>query len=242
MIQSSVANPTFLFAFTAGFASFLSPCVLPVIPAFLAHLGGTTFDEEKLSRKKIFVSSLLFVLGFSIIFGLLGVLLNSVLRDASTEILMWLSRVAGVIIIAFGLHLTGIVKFGFLERERGLGFIDEMEPSYLTSFVFGGAFAVAWTPCVGPLLGSVLSLAVTNPLGAFPLLVSYSLGLGVPFLLVGLFPARFIQFRKSFGGKGAKIQMAFGYILIALGMLVFVNKLALVANVEFLTEMLSEGG
>lgn len=231
-------DPTLLFAVTAGLASFLSPCVLPVIPAFLAHLGGTSLGED-VSRKRLFLSSLLFVLGFSLVFAVLGVLLNSFLRDASSEILVWLSRLAGAVIIVFGLHLAGLLEFRFLEQEYGSGVVDRLEPGYFTSFVFGAAFAVAWTPCVGPILGSVLSLAVTKPLGAFPLLVAYSAGLGTPFLLVGLFPVRFDRLKQRYGGRLAGLQRLFGYVLIALGVLVFTMRLSAIANVELLTELVS---
>lgn len=231
-------DPTLFFAVTAGLASFLSPCVLPVIPAFLAHLGGTSLDRN-VSRKRLFLSSILFVVGFSIVFAVLGVLLNSVLRSASSEILVWLSRIAGVVIIVFGLHLAGLLEFHFLEQEYGLGLVDRLEPGYFTSFVFGAAFAVAWTPCVGPLLGSVLSLAVTNPFSAFPLLIGYSFGLGTPFLLVGLFPIRFSRLKSKYGGKLSGLQRLFGYVLIALGVLVFTMRLSAIANMELLTRLVS---
>ncbi|MFB6283272.1 MAG: cytochrome c biogenesis CcdA family protein [Halobacteria archaeon] len=236
-MHSPTGDPTLSFAFAAGLASFLSPCVLPVIPAFLAQLGGTTLQEGEVSRRKMFTSSLLFVIGFSLVFAVVGVLLNSVFRSASTEILKWLSRFAGTLIIVFGLQLTGLIELEFLEKERSFGFIDRMGPGYVSSFVFGAAFAIAWTPCVGPLLGSVLSLAVTNPVGAFPLLTTYSLGLGLPFLLVGLFPTEITGAFRSHGGTLKKVQMVFGYVLIALGVLVFTQRLSAVADFGFVNEI-----
>lgn len=237
---AAAAHPSLVFAFAAGTASFLSPCVLPVLPAFIAHLGGTTLDEDTVSRRKVFLSTVLFVLGFSMVFGVLGVLLQGVFRDASAEILTWISRVAGVIIIAFGVHLAGLVTFEGLESERGLTrLIDRMEPGYATSLLFGGAFAVAWTPCVGPLLGSVLGLAASEPASAFPLLVTYAGGIGAPFLLVGLFPTRLTQAARGRGVALQRIQRFFGYVIVALGVLVFTNQLSRVANFEFVVGLLS---
>ena len=231
-------DPTLAFAFAAGLASFLSPCVLPVIPAFLAQLGGTTLKEGEVSRKKMFTSSVLFVVGFSLVFAVVGVLLNGVFRGTSNEILAWMSRLAGIVIILFGIQLTGLVEFEFLERERSMSVFDRIGEGYLSSFVFGAAFAVAWTPCVGPLLGSVLSLAVTNPVGAFPLLTTYSLGLGTPFLVVGLFPTKITGYFRGTGGKLKKIHTFFGYVLILLGILVFTQKLSAVANFGFVNEVI----
>lgn len=241
-----------MYAVAAGTASFLSPCVLPVLPAFVAHLGGTSIATEgdpdvvgddrtpAGARRRVFLSTLAFVLGFALVFALLGVLLQGVLRSASTEILAWASRVAGVIIVGFGLHLTGLVVVEPLERERGLTrLFTGRESSYATSLLFGGAFAVAWTPCVGPLLGSVLGLAAAQPVHAFPLLVAYAAGIGAPFLLVGLFPGRLIDAARGNGALLARIQRGFGYVMIALGVLVFANELSRVANVEFIVRLLS---
>jgi len=233
-------HPSLVFAFVAGTASFLSPCVLPVLPAFIAHLGGTSLEGEQVSRRRVFLSTLAFVLGFSIVFAGLGVLLQGVFRSASAEILTWLSRVAGVVIVAFGLHLAGLVRFQGLQRERGLTqYVDRFEPGYATSLLFGGAFAVAWTPCVGPLLGSVLGLAASEPASAFPLLITYAVGLGAPFLLVGLFPARLASGLRGQGKRLEYVQQAVGYVVVSLGVLVFTNQLSRVANVEFLVEVLA---
>ena len=122
----------------------------------------------------IFINSVFFVLGFSIIFSLVGVLLQSVLSSISYTVQKWLGYVGGTIIIFFGLYLLGLIKIPFLEKEHKLKVKRRFKYSYLTSFVFGSAFAVGWTPCVGAILGAILTLAVTNPASAFPLMISYS--------------------------------------------------------------------
>ncbi|MCH8251489.1 MAG: sulfite exporter TauE/SafE family protein, partial [Planctomycetes bacterium] len=175
-------------AFVAGIVSFLSPCVLPIIPGFLAYLSGVSLQESKGRRRlAIFINSVFFVLGFSVIFALLGVLLNTVLSGVAYEAQTWLARIGGAIVIVFGLYLTGLLRIGFLEREHKFRVTRKFQSRYMTSFVFGSAFAAGWTPCVGAALGAILGLAAINPGSAFSLLMSYSLGLGLPFLAVGLF-------------------------------------------------------
>ena len=135
----------------------------------------------------IFIASIFFVLGFSTVFSLLGVLLQGVLANVSYTVQAWLSRIGGAVIIFFGLYLLGLIRPSFLEQEKKIHLKRRFNSLYLTSFVFGAAFAVGWTPCVGPILGAILTLAVTQPGSAFGFLLAYTLGLGLPFLLVGLF-------------------------------------------------------
>lgn len=232
------SDPTLLFSFVAGLVSFLSPCVLPVIPAFLAHLAGTTLDAEEVDRYSMFFSAFLFVLGFSLVFAILGVLINSVLEQVANQVLVWLSRVAGVIIILFGLHLAGLINISFLEREHTFDVPGNVKSKHITSFLFGAAFAVGWTPCVGPILGSIFTLAAVQPGSAFVYLLTYSLGLGIPFLLVGLFPTQSTGFIKKYRGPVRYVTIMFGYILIIIGILVFTMHVSALANVEILNEVL----
>src|SRR3989338_6661917 len=187
-----MAEPTLIIAFIAGIVSFVSPCVLPLIPGFLAYLSGTSAGQQG-ARLKIFMNSVAFVLGFSVIFALLGVLLNTILERVSYNVQTWLSRIGGIIIILFALYILGLIKINFLEREHKFAVKKKFSITYVTSFVFGAAFAVGWTPCVSAILGSVFALAVTNPSLGFVLLLSYALGLGVPFLLVGLFTTQAVK-------------------------------------------------
>ncbi len=232
-----MVEPTLALAAVAGLASFLSPCMLPVIPAFLAQLAGTSLDVSDLKRRDVLLGTVLFVSGFSAVFAVLGVVLGAVLQGAATEVLAWLSRLAGSIVIVLGLHLTGLLRLSVLDREYR-AHPGMLKTGHLPSFLFGASFAVAWTPCVGPILGSTLALATTQPASAFPLLLAYALGLGAPFLLVGLFPSRAFAVLRRHRKAAARLHVAFGAVLIGMGVLVFTNKLSLLANFQLLNEVL----
>jgi len=224
-------EPTLALAAAAGLASFLSPCMLPVIPAFLAQLAGTTLGGASPGRGGAFTNAALFVAGFSVTFTVLGVALNLMLAGVAAEVLVWVSRVAGAVIIVLGLHLTGLLRLPILDRPYA------MAPGRVTPILFGASFAVAWTPCVGPILGSVLALAAARPASAFPLLLAYAIGLGAPFLLAGLFPARAFAFLKKHRRTAAYLHVAFGGALIGMGVLVFAGRLNLLANFPLISEV-----
>ena len=225
-------------AFLGGLISFLAPCVLPIIPGFLAYLAGASTGDTGSKRKEIFINSVFFVLGFSIIFALLGVLLNTLLEGIAYDVQIWLSRIGGVMIIFFGLYLVGLIKIPFLEKEYKFGVKATFKSRYATSFLFGLAFAVGWTPCVGPALGVILGLAATQPGSAFILLLTYALGLGIPFLIVGAFTGQAAEFINRHGVGLKYLNIVFGVILLALGVLIFTQKLSLIANFEFLNRLL----
>ena len=229
---------TVIASFLAGIASFLSPCVLPLIPGFLAYLSGTSLKDTHGARARYFLNSVAFVLGFSVVFAGLGVLLNTVLQSVSYTVQLWLSRLGGLIIIAFGLYLLGLIKISYLEREHKLSVKKKFRVTYLTSFVFGAAFAVGWTPCVGAVLGSILTLAATQPGMSFALLTSYSLGLGIPFLLVGLFTGQALALIKKSEMVLKYFNLIMGIFLITLGILVFTQTLSLVANWNAVNQIL----
>jgi cytochrome c-type biogenesis protein len=210
--------------------------MLPVIPAFLAQLAGTSLGTPELGRKDVLLSTVLFVAGFSAVFAALGVALNAALQGAATEVLAWLSRLAGTVVILLGLHLTGLLRLPILERGYSAR-PKAPKPGYLASALFGASFAVTWTPCVRPILGSTLALAASRPASAFPLLLAYALGLGAPFLLVGLFPSRAFVFLKKHRRGAARLHAAFGVVLIGMGVLVFTDKLSLLANFRTLMEV-----
>ncbi len=225
-------------AFLGGLVSFLSPCVLPIIPGFLAYLAGTTLSESVSKRKEIFLNSLFFVFGFSAVFAALGALLNSVLQNIAYDVQLWLSRIGGAIIIIFGLYLTGLLRLPFLEREYKFRMKWNFKSRYLTSSFFGAAFAAGWTPCVGAVLGGILGLAAMAPGSAFALLFSYSLGLGVPFLLVGLFASQASNVINRYANVLKYVSIIFGIILIGLGVLAFTQQLSRIANLEILNRIL----
>lgn len=225
-------------AFLGGLVSFLSPCVLPIVPGFLAYLAGTSLEDSTKNRGRVFLSSLFFVLGFSTVFSLLGVLLNTVLLSIATDVQIWLSRIGGVVIIAFGLFLMGLISIPFLERGRTVSITRQFRSRLVTSFVFGAAFAAGWTPCVGAVLGGILTLSVSAPGSAFALLLSYSLGLGIPFLIVGLFAEKAVWYINRYTNQFQYLQVAFGALLIGIGILIFTAQLSRLVNIPFLNNFL----
>ena len=233
-----MVEPTIIVSFIAGVLSFASPCVLPLSPGFLAYLSGTSTGQQG-ARLKIFLNSVAFVLGFSVIFALLGVLLNTILERVSYNVQTWLSRIGGIVIILFALYILGLIKINFLEREHKLAVKKKFSITYVTSFVFGAAFAVGWTPCVSFILGSIFALAVTKPGISFILLLSYALGLGIPFLLVGLFTTQAVNIIRKSETVLKYFNIVVGILLLILGILVFTNKLNVVANWFFAASLLS---
>ena len=224
---------TIIVAFIAGLVSFLSPCMLPIIPTFLTYLAGVSLADTGSKQKHIFLNSLFFVIGFSVVFALLGILLNTILQAAANDFQIWLARIGGIIVIFFGLYLVGLIEIPILEQEHKFKIV-KFNSKYFTSFLFGAALAAGWTPCVGVAFGSILGLAAIQPGLAFYLLLSYSLGLGVPLLIVGLFTSRASNFILSVTIRHAKlfkyINITFGTILIILGILAFTRNLNLIAN------------
>lgn len=186
----------------------------------------------------IFFCSVFFVLGFSLVFSLLGALLQSVLVSVAYDVQQWLSRIGGIIIILFGISLLGLISIPFLNTEHKILVKKKYQSAYLTSFLFGAAFAIGWTPCVGSVLGAVLTLAITQPTGAFFLLLAYSLGLGLPFLLVGLFTNKAQVLLEKASPWLRYLQIFFGIVLIGIGILVFTNQLGKVANFALASDLL----
>lgn len=231
------SSVTLTVAFFAGIVSFLSPCVLPVIPGFLSYLAGSTLSDAKIHRWSIFLSSVFFVLGFSTVFAVIGVLLNTVFSGFGIEFQGWVARIGGAFIILFGLFLTGLLAPAFLEREYKLRPQLRTASRHLSAFIFGAAFAAGWTPCVGPVLGSILVLASVSPGSAFALLLSYSIGIGLPFLAVGLFASQAADLIKKHRKFLKGVNVLFGILLIAIGILVFTENLGLLASWTPLTSL-----
>lgn len=230
-------------AFLAGIVSFLSPCVLPIIPGFLAYLAGeSSSGGGKQERLTIFLNSVFFVIGFSVVFALLGVLLNTILAHSGYIVKQWLAWIGGAVVIFFGLYLMGFFKISFLEFDHKIGIQTKFRSRYVTSLLFGFAFAAGWTPCVGPVLGGILGLAASAPGEAFYLLFSYAVGLGIPFLLVGIFVAQAANFINRYAAKLEYVTKAFGLILVVLGILVFTQSLPLIANLGFVNNFLLNNG
>jgi len=218
-------------AFVAGLVSFLSPCVLPLVPIYLAQLVGQSIhqadgsQQESPQRLVTFLHAAIFVFGFTLAFVALGATastLGNLLRIYRDPV----RQIGGIILVILGLHFTGILKLPFLYGQKRFVFHPE-RPSYPASLAIGIIFAIAWTPCVGPILGSILILAenaATLRAGVI-MLLAYSLGLGVPFLLMGLGLNQFSRLLKQLKPHLGKIEVATGALMIALGFIVFLNLL-----------------
>ena len=243
-----MVEPTIVVALLAGLSSFIAPCILPMIPAFLAYISGTTLAEIKNEQKSnvqinkinIIMNTIFFVLGFSIVFSTLGVLINSALLENVNQFTESLNIIAGIIIIIFGMFLILSTKINSLNKEKKFH-IKNFKSSYPMSFVFGLAFAIGWTPCVGPILGTILTLAATTPSISFSLLLAYSAGLGIPFILMGIFYSKSTKIILSMTKHLKYYNIALGGFIILLGILIFTNQLAYIANFPLLNEIVMLG-
>ena len=252
MVESSI-----LISAMAGAGSFFSPCILPIIPAFVSYLSGTVLTEmqgqnqsitgasaalKKSTRLSIFLNTTYFVLGFSFVFAIIGVLLNSFLVNIATGFQTALQSIGGAVIIAFGAYLILSIKIRMLNFEKTLRNLPRFKTTYLTSFVFGAAFASGWTPCVGPILGTTLTLAATSPGAAYNSLLAYSLGLGVPFLVTGAFFSQSTKVIRRMTKHLKFFNPIMGGILIMLGILVLTNQLSIIGNFPLANGIINLGG
>src|SRR5277367_3298141 len=221
-------------AFVAGLVSFLSPCVLPLVPGYVSLIAGVGLDELKAPkssiRSKILFNSVAFIIGFSIVFVTLGAISTEV-GQLLARYKSLLAQVAGVVIIIFGLHLAGVFQIKALLADTRLHSVKGGSTPW-GAFVIGFAFAFGWTPCVGPILGVILGFAAAQDSvmkGIF-LLSIYSLGLAVPFLLTALGIERFLKFYSRFRAHMHAVEVASGGLLIVLGILLVLGKFTLLAN------------
>ncbi len=220
-------------AFGAGVVSFLSPCVFPLVPGYLSYIAGTTAREaqrEGAARWRVTAHALFFVLGFALIFALLGAAASSVGAVLSGHKLL-LERVAGVMLIIFGLFLARLVPLPVLFQERR-AHVAGREPALLRSALVGAAFGAGWSPCIGPILGSILALAAagTTLAQGVLLLLIYALGLGVPFILVGLAIDRAGPVVRRINRYTGPISILGGAIMVVTGVLILSGRLAQLAN------------
>ena len=226
--------PLPLAAFFAGILSFLSPCVLPLVPGYVSLISGASVEELQSSERRVLgtvmLHSVTFVLGFSVVFIALGAVATGV-GQVVNEYHSLLSKVAGIIVIIFGLHLTGILKIKALYADKRLHDVKGSS-SAVGSFAVGFAFAFGWTPCIGPILATILVLAGAQGtvLKGIVLLAVYSLGLAVPFLLTSLGVDRFLVFYSRFRKHLHTVEVVSGILLIAIGVLIFLNNLRLLSG------------
>ena len=212
-------------AFGAGFISFLSPCVLPLIPGYISYISGESLGDIVEKQKKVILKTILFSLGFSLVFisfGATASFIGNILLENSNT----LRIIAGIIIIIFSLQLIGILNLNFLNQEKRFQTKNYSNNLFFPVLV-GAAFGFGWTPCIGPVLGSILTLAaVESSIGKGILLLSfYSLGLAIPFILSGYGISKFLAFSKNFRKNIKIVSVSGGVILLITGILILTNKL-----------------
>jgi cytochrome c-type biogenesis protein len=219
-------------AFTAGLLSFLSPCVLPLVPSYVTFITGLSIDDVQTAaaRRTALVHGLLFTLGFSVIFIALGAIASG-LGQVMTANRVWISRLGGLMVIVFGLYLMGVLKIGLLAQDKRLHLADK-PVGYMGTVFVGIAFGAGWTPCIGPILSSILLYAsARESLGQGLVLLSmYSLGLAVPFVLSALAVDRFMVFFRKVRRQMAWLSRGTGLVMVAVGLLMVTNRFTLLAS------------
>jgi len=228
---------TYFGALLAGLLSFLSPCVLPLVPPYLCFLGGTTFDQLTSEDETpthvyqtVVLSSVAFVLGFTTVFVILGAT-ATVLGQLVVENLPILAKIAGVVIIIAGLHFLGVIHIPILHREARYH-ADTRPAGLVGAYVIGLAFAFGWTPCIGPVLGAILAVAAgeDSVCQGVTLLFVYSLGLGIPFILAAVAIKPFMSALQRFRGHLATIEKVMGALLVLTGILFLTDSMTLIAG------------
>ena len=217
-------------AFAAGLLSFLSPCVLPLVPSYVGFLTGMTLPEMGGRRRVALLHALLFVGGFSLVFNLLGASATALGR-ALNYYQVWLQRVGGVLIIGFGLVCLGVFKAGWLTQERRIQ-LEHKPVGYLGSALVGMAFGAGWTPCIGPVLGAILGLAATSTdlSRGMLLLAVYSAGLAVPFLIAAVAVERFLDWFQRFRRYLPWVMRVSGALLVLVGVLLLTGEFTRLAG------------
>jgi|Deesub1362B_J571_1020462.scaffolds.fasta_scaffold00163_42 cytochrome c-type biogenesis protein len=232
--MSGSENISLLLCFGAGFLSFISPCILPLIPSYFAFISGISIEELtqernfKSARIGVILNSVLFIFGFSLVFIILGASATFI-----GKILLQNKRIleiiGGIIVIILGLHFTGLIRFRFLEKEKTIH-LSKKPLGYLGSFLVGTAFAAGWTPCVGPILASILTLAAStqNVIKGIIMLAFYSLGLGIPFFIAGLLIHKFFEYFKIIRKHFKLITIIGGVFLILIGVMLLTGSFSLI--------------
>jgi len=238
-------NVTLFAAFFAGVLSFISPCVLPLIPGYLSFVSGVTLDEMRGTgtvtaptdaRRRAVIMSIAFVLGFSLVFISLGASATAI-GSLLMEHLSLLGKIAGVVIILFGLHMMGVLRIGWLYSEKRMQ-TSGKPAGFFGAMLVGIAFAFGWTPCIGPILAAILAVAATQEsVGeGVKLLAVYSAGLGVPFIATSLAINKFLAASARIRKHYHTIEVVSGVLLVAVGVLIFTNRFTIIA--QFLTPYL----
>lgn len=231
------SNVSLIAAFAAGFLSFISPCVLPLIPGYVSFVSGVSLEDMRgdatavsSARRHVLITSLFFVLGFSLVFIALGAT-ASVVGRFLFEKQPILAKIAGVLLVIFGLHTMGVFRIGFLENEKRLQ-ADRKPAGALGAMLVGIAFAFGWSPCIGPILGGIMALAASKETvwEGVELLAVYSAGLGIPFLLTSIAINQFFAFSKRIRKHYHTIELVSGGLLVAIGVLIFTNQFTIIVR------------
>jgi len=230
------ANITFVGAFVAGLLSFLSPCVLPLIPSFITYITGLSFADLQAEhpthkvRQQTIIHTLLFIAGFTVVFVLLGAS-ATFLGGFMMEHMKILRKIGGVLIILFGIHISGLIPIHFLLGEKRVT-VHRKPAGYIGSFLVGLAFAAGWTPCIGPILASILMVAATEETvtHGIMLLLTYSMGLAIPFFLASLAMHQFLIFFNRFKKYIRIFEIVTGVFLVIVGVLLFTNYLTVLSR------------
>ena len=230
------SNVTLIAAFVAGFLSFISPCVLPLIPGYVSFVSGVSLEDMRgeaavsSARRHVLVTSLFFVLGFSLVFIALGAT-ASVVGRFLFERQPILMKIAGVLLVIFGLHTMGVFRIALLEGEKRVQ-ANRKPAGALGAMLVGIAFAFGWSPCIGPILGGILALAASKDTvwEGTQLLAVYSVGLGIPFLLTSIAINQFFTVTKRIRKHYHTIELVSGGLLVAIGVLIFTNQFTIIVR------------
>jgi cytochrome c-type biogenesis protein len=224
-------------AFFGGILSFISPCVLPLVPSYVSFVTGISFEEltddnGKDLKKIILKNSLMFILGFSTVFVVILGSSAQLLGNVFMEYQEVVRKVGGIIIIVLGIHIIGVINFKFLQREKKLHFFKDKPAGMVGSFLVGIGFAAGWTPCIGPILSAIFAVAATSESAwsGMALFVAYSAGLAIPFLLTSLGINTFLRYFNKVKKYMRVVSIVTGLFLIVTGVLIFSNSLAIIAG------------
>lgn len=224
-------------AFFGGILSFISPCVLPLVPSYISFVTGISFEDltgesDKDLKKVILANSLMFILGFSTVFvvilGSSAQLFGSVFMEYQDLV----RKIGGLVIILLGIHIIGIINFKILQRDKRFHFFKEKPSGLLGSFLVGIGFAAGWTPCIGPILSAIFAVAATseNPWSGMVLFIAYSAGLAIPFLLTSLGINTFLRHFNKLKKHMRVVSIVTGIFLVVTGLLIFTNSLGIIAG------------
>ena len=229
MVQDTVSVGIAI-SFTAGLLSFLSPCVLPLIPSYVTFVTGLRLEDVQRSRRIALIHSLLFVTGFTLVFLALGATATTLGRMLGFH-RVWIGRVGGILVIALGLYLLGVFNLALFARERRFHFADK-PLGYFGTVLVGMAFAAGWTPCIGPILGAVLTYTASSAdlNRGLVLLLAYSLGLAVPFVLAALMIDRFMNLFQRYRRALVWFSRAAGVLLICVGILMLTDMMSVLSQ------------